>query len=524
MENKKSEENRTPNGVIRFEDFLEHTDDILYSFEIDKGSAFTKPVKFVSRKTSEILGHTAEEFAENGEIWFNSLHPDDIGTVTESTNECIEKGVPVTRNYRFKHGRTGKYVYLEDKIVPKEDDKGNIIALFGVARDVSPRIALEKQLNQAQKVQALGELAASIAHELSNVLSPLVGYPDIILAKLPEDTPVRSAMETLRDSADRASVITQDLLTFSKRSIYRDEVLNLNEFIKEYLRSQKCEAFKSEYPDIRISIDLGSDLKDIKGSATHLQNAFDNLLNNAAEATVGAGEISIKTENCMIETPINGVMTIPEGEFVVVTLSDKGTGISSVDMERIFEPFYTKKPLERKGTGLGLFIVQGIIQDHKGFIDAVSTEKQGTSFSLYFPVTSQKRGEQKEEPPAVTALGSGNILVVDNEVSQREMMKAMLGSLGYECSTLASGEEGLEFIAESKVDLLILDVLMDSGISGIETFKRIRENYPDQKVIILSGFKSKETLEEISKIGPCRFMSKPCTLDQLGSAIKDELG
>jgi two-component system, cell cycle sensor histidine kinase and response regulator CckA len=249
-----------------------------------------------------------------------------------------------------------------------------------------------------------------------------------------------------------------------------------------------------------------------------------NLLSNAAEAIAGSGEVLIRTENRYVDRPIHGHDTTQEGEYAVLTVSDTGSGISPADLGRIFEPFYTKKVMGRSGTGLGLAVVWGTVKDHDGYIDVQSTEDKGSIFTLYFPVTREDLTKAEQVVPQGIYMGRGeHILVVDDVEGQRLLASAMLDSLGYKVSSVASGEEAIEFVRNKPVDLLLLDMIMDPGMDGLDTYRSILAIRPKQKAIIVSGYSETDRVKAAQSLGAGTYVRKPYVMEKLGLAVKKEL-
>jgi len=300
-------------------------------------------------------------------------------------------------------------------------------------------------------------------------------------------------------------------------------VVNLNDVISEYLKSPEHENLQSYYPAVHIETHLEKDALNILGSSTHLSNTVMNLISNAAEAMPEGGKLTVSTENRYIDRAIRGYDNVKEGDYVVLTISDTGTGISPENIEKIFEPFYTKKKMGRSGTGLGMAVVWGTVKDHNGYIDVQSTEGKGTTFTLYFPVT-RKSVEERSEISLKDYMGKGEaILIVDDVEEQRQIASGMLKELGYSVVSVSSGEEAVEHLKTNKVDLLVLDMIMDPGMDGLETYKKILELHPGQRAIIASGFSETDRVKEVQRLGAGAYTKKPFLLEKIGLAVKEEL-
>ena len=255
---------------------------------------------------------------------------------------------------------------------------------------------LEAQLNRAQKMEAMGFMAGVVAHDLNNILSGIVSYPELLLMDLPEGSPLRKPIKTIQESGMRAAEVVSDLLTVARGVATGREVLNLNTIVAEYFESPEYQELEKTHSSVNLNTELDPDLLNMSGSPIHIKKTLMNLVTNASEAIEGGGTITISTLNRYLDEPLKGYEKIRTGEYVMCTVSDDGSGISPGDLERIFEPFYTKKVMGRSGTGLGLAVVWNTVQDHNGYIDIKSSEK-GTVFELYFPVTREEIAAEKEE-------------------------------------------------------------------------------------------------------------------------------
>jgi signal transduction histidine kinase/DNA-binding response OmpR family regulator len=384
-----------------------------------------------------------------------------------------------------------------------------------------------EKLQQIQKMEAMGIIAGGVAHDLNNILTAIVGYPDILLLQIPTDSPLRKIILSIKESGKKAAVVVQDLLTMARRGVKTNEAVNLNNIIFEYLNCPEYEKLKSFHPALYLETNFDDNLLNILGSPVHLSKTVMNLISNAAEAMPDGGKVFISTENRYIDKEtktIRGKKEIGEGDYVILTVSDSGIGISSEDIEKIFDPFYTKKMMGRSGTGLGMTVVLGTVEDHRGYVDVQSILGQGTTFTLYFPVTRQEFLKKRTQVPIEEYKGNGeSILVVDDVEKQRQMVSMILTTLGYSVSTVSSGEEAIEYMRNNQVDLIILDMVMDPGINGLETFKHIHEFRPDQKAIIASGYSEAEQVSECMRLGVGQYIKKPYTLEKIGIALRQEL-
>ena len=389
--------------------------------------------------------------------------------------------------------------------------------------EIKERQKLSEQLKQAEKMEAIGGLAAGVAHDLNNILGGLVSFPELLLMDLPQDSPLRDPILTIKKSGDKAAAIVQDLLTMARRGVDDKTVLNVNTLIHDYLASPECRVLRKYHPHVHTETELADDILNIMASPVHLSKAVMNLVSNAAEAMLVDGKITLSTANCYVDHPIQGFETVAEGEYVLLTVKDTGVGIGAEDLKHIFEPFFTKKRLGRSGTGLGMSVVWATIKDLEGFIDIHSTEGQGTCFNVYIPITREQMPEATQRISIDDYCGSERVLVVDDVVEQRKIAKSMLGKLGYEVITVSSGEEALEYLQDTSVDILILDMIMDPGIDGCETYRRIIQRYPGQKAIVTSGFSESERVGEIQRLGAGAYIKKPYTLEKIAMAVRAEL-
>ena len=490
------------------------------------------PVEFVSDNVIELFGYAAEEFTSGQVSYVNTVYPDDLERVSREVaifSKDKERTGFVHTPYRIIT-KDGKVKWLDDRTYIRRDNKGHITHYEGVVLDISDRMQAaetlrvnEEKLARSKKMESLGLLAGGVAHDLNNVLSGIVSYPDLLLQTLRKDNPLRKPIETIKKSGDRAVAIVQDLLTVARGVAHIKEPLNLNDLIEDYLHSPEFDELKQFHPTVTVKTKFEKKLLNINGSHVHIRKVVMNLLSNASEAINGMGNVTLSTMNRYVDKPLRRYDDINIGEYAVLAVSDDGSGISSDDLERIFEPFYSKKVIGRSGTGLGLAVVWNVVQDHKGYID-VRSNGNSTTFELFFPITREEISPMDISIPFKELKGNGEkILVIDDVESQRDISCQMLEAFGYKAKAVSGGEEAVEYLKENTVDLILLDMIMDPGINGRETYERIIKIHPNQKAIIVSGFVETDDVKETQKLGAGEFIKKPLTFEKLGVAIKKEL-
>jgi PAS domain S-box-containing protein len=390
-------------------------------------------------------------------------------------------------------------------------------------RDVTQEVELQERLRNAQKMEAIGLLAGGVAHDLNNILSGLVSYPDMLLVNRSSEDPMTMPLQTIKKSGERAAAIVQDLLTLARRGIGQFTPLNLNKIISEFCDSPEHLEIMRGNEGIDIELDLDEELFNIRGSEAHLGKILMNLCSNSVEAMPDGGFISVATENRFLEEEYIGFEAIPAGEYVVLHVIDSGIGMGSEELGRIFEPFYTSKVMGRSGTGLGMAVVWGAVKDHSGFTEVESRPDKGTKFSIYFPITRELLPEE-ERLDLNTLGGSGQkILVVDDMAEQRQIATQILELLGYQVEAATSGEEAVEMCRYKKFDLLILDMIMPGGMDGFATYKQICQAQPGQKAVIASGYSDTLHVRKAQELGAGAYIKKPYTVTNLAKTIATEM-
>ena len=512
---RKNAEEALRESEVRHRELVENA--VLGIFQVTKKGQFL----MANERMANIFGYDSrQDFIANADnITKLYIKPEERPIILKKIDE---KGHidGLTMNFR---GKNGNPIFCNAYVRSIQRDGGEYI-YEGLLEDVTDKRKMEAQLEKAQKMEAMGTLAGGVAHDLNNILGGLVSYPELLLIQLPEDSPLRKPILTIQKSGEKAAAVVQDLLTLARRGVVVTDVVNLNDVIVEYLESPEHKKLQSYHPGTHIETHLEKDVLNILGSSIHLSTTVMNLVSNAVEAVPEGGAITICTENRYIDRPIRDYDDVMEGDYMVLTVSDTGTGISPNDIGKIFEPFYTKKKMGRSGTGLGMAVVWGTVKDHNGYIDVQSSEGKGTTFTLYFPATRKKLSE--DETPLSVESYRGNresILVIDDVEEQRKIATDMLMELGYLVVSVSSGEEAVDYLKTNKADLILLDMIMDPGMNGLDTYKKILEIYPGQKAIIASGFSETDHVKEVQSLGAGAYIRKPLLLEKIGIAVKEEL-
>ncbi|RLB40072.1 MAG: hypothetical protein DRH12_10595 [Deltaproteobacteria bacterium] len=490
-------------------------------FETDLAGRFT----YVNDSLCRILGKPRKELI--GTSYRTFVTQETAEAIYQSFNRVYRTGRPVkVAEYEFsREDGTKLFIGLSATLIRNQEEK--VIGFRGMLRDVTEREKakeekrrLEARLEQAKRMEAIGTLAGGVAHDLNNILSGVVSYPDLLLMQLPPDSPMRKPLKTIQETGEKAATIVQDLLTLARRGVAVTEVVNLNKIIKDYLSSPEFEKLKAYHPAVEVITRLDKELLNLKGSPVHLSKTVMNLVSNGAEAMPDGGTLTITTENQYLEKPLPGSELEP-GEYVVLRVTDTGIGMSEEEKERIFEPFYTKKVMGRSGTGLGMAVVWGTVQDHHGHIQIETAKGKGTTFTLYFPATREEISKEEKHLSIDEYMGKGEtVLVVDDIKEQREIASAILRKLNYKVYTVPSGEEAVKYMKEHSADILLLDMIMDPGMDGLETYEKIIKIHPGQKAILVSGFSESDRVKKAQRLGAGTYIKKPYSMERLGIALR----
>jgi DNA-binding LacI/PurR family transcriptional regulator/signal transduction histidine kinase/ActR/RegA family two-component response regulator len=396
--------------------------------------------------------------------------------------------------------------------------------------------SVQERLSATKRMEALSILAGGVAHDLNNVLGPLVALPDVILAQLCEQAgqtesnrELRADVEAIKVAALRAAQTIKDLLTLGRQGRTAKENVDLNQVVKSCWANGSLRFVGEGASRVDLLADLSSTPLCVRGSESQLVRAVDNLIRNAVEAVAGNGEVVanakvvVKSAEVDLLAPRAGYEIVPAGRYATLSVSDDGCGIEPQEVGRVFEPFFSKKRVnETSGSGLGLAIVHGVVKEHEGFIDVVSTPGLGTTISLYLPLVD---GPARTKKVLAAPRGSARILIVDDEPIQLRTGRRVLMSLGYEVEVMESGLGAYELFnraaasGQSPFDLVIMDMVMGEALDGLQIIEQIQRLFPAQKVIVASGHAPSERAE-LAVQKDLTWLGKPYGMEALASAVQ----
>jgi two-component system cell cycle sensor histidine kinase/response regulator CckA len=411
----------------------------------------------------------------------------------------------------------GQNRILWGKASPLRNERGDVIGAIESIRDITDRKRLESQLLQAQKMEAIGTLAGGIAHDFNNILMGIQGYASLIMLELDPHNPHYERLKRIEEQVQSATDLTRQLLGFARGGRYEMRPVNMNEIIR-----RTSSMFGRTKKELTIHGRYANDLWTAEVDQGQIEQVFLNLYVNAWHAMSTGGELYLETRNVALDEKYATLHAVSPGNYVKISVTDTGMGMDKKTMERIFDPFFTTKEMGR-GTGLGLAMVYGIMKGHKGFVNVYSEPGHGTSFTLYLPASDKEVPDQKTIPQEIPR-GSETILLVDDEPNVLTVSKEILESLGYTVHAMGSGQEAIAFYREMTNDiaLVILDMIMP-GLSGSETFDRIRELNPSARVILSSGYSLNGQAQQIMDKGCYGFIQKPFNITYIARKIRDVL-
>lgn len=472
-------------------------------------------VEYVSAAFTEIFGWSFDE-VKGKRIPF--VPDSEKETTRKVIKELVEQGTPC---HGFETKRLTKHGYVLDVSISASrytDHEGKPAGMLVVIRDISERKKLQAQLQQAQKMEAIGTLAGGIAHDFNNLLMGIQGNVSIMLLDMDEKHPHYQRLKIIEEQIQSGSKLTSQLLGYARHGRYEIEPLDLNEVVKE-----TSETFGRTKKEIVIHHDLDPDLWPVEADKTQLEQVLFNIYVNAWQAMPAGGDLFISTRNTTHEELKERIYKAKPGNYVLLSIRDTGIGMDESTKERIFEPFFTTKQMGH-GTGLGLASAYGIIKGHGGYIDVDSRKGHGATFKIYLPA-SKKQIRSKKKVRETVDTGEATVLLVDDEEHIAEVGQELLQALGYKTHVARSGQEAIELFEKHKesIDLVLLDMVMPR-MNGKEVFKRLKEIDPGVRVLLSSGYSLDGEAQELMDLGCAGFIQKPFRLQDLTKVLAEILG
>ena len=487
-------------------------------FEIDLDCNLT----FFNDPLCKILGYSRTDLSGKNTRSFTS--PATIRKMDQIYAQLQKTGEPITLTDYDAVGKSGDSIALELTASLLRNSSGKPVGFRGVLRDVSERKEaeaekrrLEIQVQQAQKMESIGTLAGGIAHDFNNILMGIQGNASLMALKTDPGHPNYEKIKNIETYVQNGTELTRQLLGFARRGKYHAIATDLNDVI-----DKSATMFGRTKKEVRIRMDLVSDIWTVEVDRGQIEQALLNLYVNAWQAMPQGGELYIKTENVILDADFvsSKPYKVEAGDYIKITITDTGTGIDKEIQERIFEPFFTTKEMGR-GTGLGLASVYGVIKNHEGYINVYSEADQGTTFTIYLPASRKKVKKELEKTVPTMAMGTGTILLIDDEEMIIKVGKELLQELGYDVMTASSGLDAIELYQKNadQIDMVIMDMIMP-GMGGGETFDRLKRINPDIRVLLSSGYSINGQASKILARGCDGFIQKPFNLIQLSDKIQ----
>ncbi|UCF04668.1 MAG: PAS domain S-box protein [bacterium] len=509
---RKNEEIRLRESEEKFRTLAEKLPNMIF---INKGGR----VVYANERCSEVTGYTREEFYSPHFDFFCLIAPENKDLIVKNFRSHMA-GQDVNPHEYAIITKGGRYIdaLLTTKLINYEGER----AILGIITDLTERKELERRLNQSQKMEAIGQLAGGVAHDFNNILIGIMGYSDLLLNELGDGNLLCGDVEEIKKAAERAASLTRQLLVFGSKEMLQTKVVNINDVISNM--HQMLERFIGE--DIELTLSLDPDLKPVKADPAQIEVSLINLAVNARDAMPEGGQLTIKTDNVVLdENACNVMINAKPGNHVRVSVRDTGMGIEPELLDRIFEPFFTTKS-DANGTGMGLATVYGSIKQHGGCISATSTPGSGSTFEIYIPATGERKTvEDDAELPLTELQGNGEcILLVEDESGVRSFTSRALRENGYTVLEAHNTEEGLQIFQQERdtIELVFSDVVLP-GKTGIKLIEELTSMKPRLKVIMSSGYTKEKSHWELIRERGFRFVQKPYSLVNLLTSVKETL-
>jgi len=475
--------------------------------------------QFVSPQIESMLGFSAEEWTADPGLWISRIHEEDREIAIAAENRVQQTGELYKAEYRM-HARDGRVLWFRDEANLLEGVPGTKPVMQGVLYDITEHRRMEDRLRQAQKMEAVGQLAGGVAHDFNNLLMVMGAHIDRIRDRLPPNDPLSADAAEVHNAVQRAAALTSQLLAFSRKQFLQPRVLDISSVLNGV--SRMLARLLPE--NIQLKIESENNLARVKVDQGQLEQALLNLALNARDAMPDGGTLSIQAQSVQFDEAQNWRhSTVQPGAYVMIAVSDTGTGMDAATQARIFEPFFTTKALG-KGTGLGLPMVYGVVKQSGGAISVYSEAGQGTTFKIFFPQCEAEASADPKPPAAAGVSGSETILLVEDQVAIREVASVYLMGLGYNVLAAPDGEAALK-IAEThdqRIDLVVTDIVMPN-MGGEELAANVSRLYPQAKILFMSGYPDFAVRRTGDLAEHAEVLQKPFSLKNLASKARSLL-
>jgi PAS domain S-box-containing protein len=482
--------------------------------------ATTQRTDFVSDHVEIMLGYSVREWLSVPNFWLSIVHPDDREQAALTAAEEFNSGKGnFAMEFRWL-AKDGRALWVQSNAVVVADQQGRPIGLRGVTIDITERKRLEEQFRQSQKLEAIGLLAGGIAHDFNNLLTVISGYSDITLRRMREEDPVHRNISEVKKAAERAAGLTRQLLAFSRKQVMQPKVLNLNNVIAELEKMLR----RLIGEDVALHTAPQPELGSVKADPGQIEQIIMNLAINARDAMPRGGNLTIETANVYLDDEYaRNHIAVTAGPFVLLAISDTGTGMDQETQTRAFEPFFTTKESGR-GTGLGLSTVYGIVKQSGGNIWVYSELGRGTTFKIYLPRVDEGAQEYERAESEGATQGTETVLLAEDEEAVRKLARQILEMYGYHVLEAANGGAALLLCERHRgsIQLLITDVVMPE-MSGRELADRLARLHPEMKVLFMSGYTDNAVVHHGVLIGETNFIQKPFPTEGLVRKVREVL-
>jgi len=501
----------------RYRRITEAVTDYVFAVHLKDGH----PVETVHSPTCfAVTGYTPEDFASDPQLWLRMVHEEDRDVVQHQAKQVLlgQDVQPIEHRILRKNGIMR---WVRNTVVPHYNSQDKLLSYDGLIRDITKRrqaeeekAKLQNQIQQSQKMKAVGSLAGGIAHQFNNALSGITGYIDMLEMDFPDNEIIFNYTKRMTDSVFRMTQLTNQLLAYARGGRYQAKTIPLSNFIMNTLPLLT----HTIPPLIYIDTDLPHDIFNIKADLTQMQFVLSAILTNASEAIEGGGRIQIICRNeLIVDNTVEELLTLKPGDYVKLTIEDNGKGMDEETASRIFEPFFTTK---FQGRGLEMAAVYGIVKNHDGWILVDSELGKGTAVHIYFPAV-EVPVKRHEKPTTTTVKGTGTIMLVEDEEIVMNVNRELLERLGYHVLEAKTGKEAIDMAQtfDGDIDLVILDIVLPD-MEGRAVYPLIMKTRPNLRVIVCSGYSIDGPGQEILDAGAQDFIQKPFTLKDLSVKLR----